>query len=43
MEKCLVPFKLDNLNDWNVVNNNDEEWCFMLNRLEYINYLINCG
>lgn len=40
MEKCLIPYQLENLNDWNVFKNGDDEWTFMLNRLEYLNYLI---
>lgn len=36
MERCRVPFTLSGTYDWNVVNNDDEEWCFMLNRMDYL-------
>ena len=37
MERCRVPFTLPSgAYDWNVVNNDDEEWCFMLNRMDYL-------
>ena len=37
MERCRVPFALSGgVYDWNVVNNDDEEWCFMLNRMDYL-------
>lgn len=39
MERCIIPFQLDELN-WNIQLNDDEEWCFMLNRMDYLNYLI---
>lgn len=39
MERCVIPFQLDKI-DWNVTKNDDEEWCFMLNRMDYLNYLI---
>lgn len=39
MERCIIPYQLDVI-DWNVQKNDDEEWCFMLNRMDYINYLI---
>ena len=29
--------------DWNVQRNDDEEWCFMLNRMDYLNYLMLAG
>lgn len=35
MERCCEPFVFDGA-DWNVVNNDDEEWCFMLNRMDYL-------
>lgn len=39
MERCATPFELP-VNpyeiDWCVVNNDDEEWCFMLNRMDYL-------
>lgn len=37
MERCRVPFALPKgAYDWNVVNNDDEEWCFMLNRMDFL-------
>lgn len=37
MERCRTPFTLPaGAYDWNVVNNDDEEWCFMLNRMDYL-------
>ena len=35
MERCCEPYRFDGA-DWNVVNNDDEEWCFMLNRMDYL-------
>lgn len=35
MERCCEPYRFDGT-DWNVVNNDDEEWCFMLNRMDYL-------
>lgn len=35
MERCATPFTLTSY-DWNVVMNDDEEWCFMLNRMDYL-------
>ena len=40
MERCIVPYQLDEDIDWNIQLNGDEEWCFMLNRMDYLNYLI---
>lgn len=41
MERCRVPFTLpEGAYDWNVVNNDDEEWCFMLNRMDYLEDLV---
>ena len=40
MERCIVPYQLEEDIDWNVQLNGDEEWCFMLNRMDYLNYLI---
>lgn len=39
MERCQIPYKLETL-DWNIQLNDDEEWCFMLNRMDYLNYLV---
>ncbi len=39
MERCLTPYHLDTM-DWNAQRNDDEEWCFMLNRMDYLDYLI---
>lgn len=39
MERCLIPYHIT-LDNWNIVNNDDEEWCFMLNRFDWLNYLI---
>lgn len=39
MERCQIPYKLKTL-DWNIQLNDDEEWCFMLNRMDYLNYLV---
>ena len=39
MERCATPFELPANPyeiDWCVVNNDDEEWCFMLNRMDYL-------
>lgn len=36
MERCPTPFTMEGEYDWNVVNNDDEEWCFMLNRMDYL-------
>lgn len=35
MERCSVVYPFDGSN-WNVVNHDDEEWCFMLNRMDYL-------
>lgn len=39
MERCLIPFHFDKM-DWNAQRNDDEEWCFMLARMDYLNYLL---
>ncbi|MEG1301599.1 MAG: heparinase II/III family protein [Erysipelotrichaceae bacterium] len=39
MEGCDTPYKLDKIN-WNDSSNDDEEWCFMLNRFDYAHHLI---
>lgn len=43
MERCITPYKLEKDFDWNVTYNDDEEWTFMLNRMDYLNYLIYAG
>lgn len=35
MERCNEPYEFTG-DDWNVVNHDDEEWCFMLNRMDYL-------
>lgn len=40
MERCLTPYTLEEGFDFNTTCNNDEEWCYMLNRMDYLNYLI---
>lgn len=42
MERCLTPYTLPEI-DWNTQHNEDEEWCFMLNRLDYLSDLIIAG
>jgi len=39
MERCVKPYKLTVI-DWEKDPNGDEEWCFMLNRMDYLNYLV---
>lgn len=39
MERCLTPYHFDKM-DWNAQRNDDEEWCFMLSRMDYLNYLL---
>ena len=39
MERCLTPYTLSEL-DWNTYCNDDPEWCFMLNRMSYLDHLI---
>ncbi len=34
MERCLTPHTMETM-DWNQVFNDDEEWTFMLNRMDY--------
>lgn len=41
MERCATPFTVSidattGTYDWNVVMNDDPEWCFMLNRMDYL-------
>lgn len=42
MERCIVPYHFEEI-DWNAQRNDDEEWCFMLNRMDYLSYLILAG
>lgn len=42
MERCITPYHFEEI-DWNAQRNEDEEWCFMLNRMDYLNYLILAG
>ena len=42
MERCNVPYQFEKI-DWNAQRNDDEEWCFMLNRMDYLNYLMLAG
>lgn len=39
MERCETPFHLGTLY-WEVSCNEDEEWCFMLNRMDYLDDLM---
>lgn len=39
MERCLTPYHFAQM-EWNAQRNDDEEWCFMLNRMDYLDYLI---
>ena len=34
MERCLTPHTMETM-DWNQVFNDDEDWTFMLNRMDY--------
>lgn len=42
MERCIIPYHFEEI-DWNAQRNDDEEWCFMLNRMDYLSYLILAG
>lgn len=42
MERCLIPYQFEKM-DWDAQRNDDEEWCFMLNRMDYLNYLMLAG
>lgn len=42
MERCLIPYRVAPL-DFNAQRNGDEEWCFMLNRMDYLSYLMLSG
>lgn len=39
MERCLTPYTLPVI-DWNNHQNDDPEWCFMLNRMDYLDHLL---
>lgn len=39
MERCTIPYTLTKMN-WNTICNDDEEWTFMLNRMDYLADLI---
>lgn len=39
MERCIIPYHLETI-DWEMDPNGDEEWCFMLNRMDYLSYLM---
>lgn len=39
MERCIKPYYLEII-DWNIICNDDEEWCFMLNRMDYLSDLV---
>lgn len=38
MERCTTLYTLKNI-DWNEIKNDDEEWTFMLNRMDFVNDL----
>ena len=43
MERCETPFELGDdyeSYDWNIVLNDDVEWCYMLNRMDYLEDLV---
>lgn len=42
MERCLTPYQLNPM-DFNAQRHEDEEWCFMLNRMDYLDYLMYDG
>lgn len=42
MERCTIPYHFE-IMDWNAQYNDDEEWCFMLNRMDYLTYLMLAG
>lgn len=39
MERCTTVYPFD-AKDWNTTYHNDEEWCFMKNRMDYVKDLI---
>lgn len=40
MERCIIPYQLPQTIDWTITQHHDEEWTFMLNRMDYLSYLI---
>lgn len=42
MERCSTPFRIEPL-DFRVQRNKDPEWCYMLNRMDYLSYLMLAG
>lgn len=40
MERCPRPYTLPKELDWNTSCHDDEEWTFMLNRMDYLSFLI---
>ncbi|WP_179393838.1 alginate lyase family protein [Lacticaseibacillus absianus] len=42
MERCPTPYRLDPL-DYEAVFNDDPEWCFMLNRMDWLSTLMLAG
>lgn len=42
MERCPCPFKVKKI-DFNMVQNADQEWCFMLNRMDWLSFLVLAG
>ena len=36
MERCAEKYQLEEPIDWHAHPNGDEEWCFMLNRMDYL-------
>ncbi len=43
MERCETPYEVDlskcTLEEWEAAPNGDQEWCFMLNRMDYLDDL----
>lgn len=43
MERCEIPYRVDlsrcTLEEWEAAPNGDPEWCFMLNRMDYLDDL----
>ncbi|WP_125702225.1 alginate lyase family protein [Lacticaseibacillus daqingensis] len=42
MERCLTPYQLEPL-DYSAIRNDDPEWCFMLNRMDWLSDLMLAG
>ena len=42
MERCMIPYTIQPL-DFRAQRNDDEEWCFMLNRMDYLSDLMLAG